>query len=184
MKVETHDSFAYPKEEHQAIKMLVNIINKTSSKIETGDKVNPSDLNNINKLIEWIDKCHHAKEEEVIIPKLQSKTKNLDESIKTLLNDHKLGRNLVHNIRNDSENWMGEHKPNESLARNLRAYAAFLSEHIEKEDQVFDAKETKLFTDKDHEEAITQFDEIEKRIGLCTSKKMRVAVFDLHKKLG
>jgi len=73
---------------------------------------------------------------------------------------------------------------NESLARNLRAYAAFLSEHIEKEDQVFDAKETKLFTDKDHEEAITQFDEIEKRIGLGTSKKMRVAVFDLHKKLG
>lgn len=182
--MEARNSFAHLKEEHQVIKMLINIINKTSSKIETGNKVNPSDLNNINKLIELIDKCHHAKEEEVILSKLQSKTKNLDEPIKTLLNDHKLGRNLVHNIRNDSENWMGEHKPNESLARNLRAYAAFLSEHIEKEDQVFDAKETKLFTDKDHEEAITQFDEIEKRVGLSTSEKMRATVLDLHKKLG
>ncbi len=182
--MEARNSFAYLKEEHQVIKMLINIINKTSSKIETGDKVNPSDLNNINKLIELIDKCHHAKEEEIIFSKLQSKTKNLDEPIKTLLNDHKLGRNLVHNIRNDSENWMGEHKPNESLARNLRAYAAFLSEHIEKEDQAFDAKETMLFTDKDHEEAITQFDEIEKRVGLGTSEKMRATVLDLHKKLG
>lgn len=59
----------YLTEEHEAIKKMLKIVDKVSLKLESGEEVSPDHLEKIVYFIRgFADKCHYAKEEDLLFP--------------------------------------------------------------------------------------------------------------------
>lgn len=57
------------KEEHQAILLMLKVMEAVCKKLEAGEDVSKDDLNDIVKFIkEFADKSHHLKEEDLLFP--------------------------------------------------------------------------------------------------------------------
>ena len=60
------------KEEHKAIKLALEILEKICQKIEAKDEVKQSDIEAMLEFIRtFADKCHHGKEEDLLFPALE-----------------------------------------------------------------------------------------------------------------
>lgn len=128
------------------------------------EQPNKNDLADILDFFsDFIDKCHHAKEEDMLFPALAEMS---DECLKGLLLDleeqHETGRVLVATMRHHLNTWSDEEALLLDLELNLEQYRQMLLKHIEIEnDQVFpvadqclsEARHVKLKRDFDlHEE--------------------------------
>lgn len=106
----------------------------------------------------FLDRCHHAKEERHLFPKILKKGSEADRQlVAELLAEHERGRKLVPEIA------AGLAAPPEEarVASALRAYAALLRQHIGKEnDRLFPAAD-KLLSDREQKEMEGAFARIE-----------------------
>jgi hemerythrin-like domain-containing protein len=60
------------KKEHEAIKLMIRIMGSVSDRLESGKKVDPKHLDSILEFIKvFADKCHHAKEEDLLFPAME-----------------------------------------------------------------------------------------------------------------
>ncbi len=89
------------KREHEAIKLMLRILEKVSEKLESGEDVNTDHLDKILEFIQvFADKCHHGKEEDFLFKEMallhKSKT-----CIHLLLTNNpiKLNTTKVHTFR-------------------------------------------------------------------------------------
>jgi len=66
------------KEEHEAIKLMLRILDKVCDKLESGEEVNPEHLDQILEFIKvFADKCHHGKEEDLLFQQLLNHLKEV-----------------------------------------------------------------------------------------------------------
>jgi hemerythrin-like domain-containing protein len=127
------------KEEHEAIKTLLKVLETVSQRLETGKEVDKKDLDGILKFIQvFADKCHHGKEEDLLFPALESMGVPREGGpIGMMLMEHDLGRKFVKGMSEALKNLKsGQRDANGILADNARQYIALLNPHIDKENDI------------------------------------------------
>ncbi|MBP7745818.1 MAG: hemerythrin domain-containing protein [Phycisphaerae bacterium] len=107
----------------------------------------------------FADKCHHAKEEGHLFPKLRERGIPQDGGpIGCMLHEHDTGRAHVVAIREALRATANNHAPAEALVRReALAYAALLRQHIYKENEILFVMGDRVMTEQDKTEVLQKF---------------------------
>jgi hemerythrin-like domain-containing protein len=86
----------------------------------------------------FADKCHHAKEEDLLFPAMEEAgVPRQGGPIGVMLAEHTEGREHVRRMKEAAERYAaGDLKAGSEFAGHARQYAALLSQHIHKEDNI------------------------------------------------
>lgn len=140
-------------EEHLIIRRVGNIAHTCSDKLYANEDIPIEDIQIISVIIEeFIDAFHHGKEENAYFPVTNNKD-SFSEDIRKFLIEHELGRRIANMLRRELDalidyddekpdgyygsrlKWNNKNK--EPVARFLKSYAVFVSDHTVKEDLFF-----------------------------------------------
>jgi len=151
-------------EEHGGIMLMLSIMSKVSEKLNAGDEVKKEDLNKILEfLINFADKCHHGKEEDMLFPELAKNPVNL-EFVSELIKEHKTGREYIKNISAAFENYGQENSAAREMAENMEKYVQLLTKHIAKENgEPFPIANKELSNDT-QKQMVEQFEKFEEDV--------------------
>ena len=125
--------------EHDAILIMLNILEKVCHRLDKGEHVKETDLEKIIEFFkEFADKCHHGKEEDLLFPALEEYgIPNEGGPIGVMLSEHVIGRENVKGMSDAIANYKeGKESAPEEFVGYARNYIALLSEHIDKENNV------------------------------------------------
>ena len=143
-------------QEHTLVRRIGNIAQICSDRLYANEDVPIEDIQIISVIMEeFIDAFHHGKEEKAYFPITTSKN-GFSEDIRKFLIEHELGRRIANMLRRelealtDHENrdiqtvstaryrlkW-NNNSNKEPIARFLKSYAIFVSDHTTKEDVFF-----------------------------------------------
>jgi hemerythrin-like domain-containing protein len=140
-------------QEHLIVRRIGNIAQKCSDRLYANEDIPIEDIQIISVVMEeFIDAFHHGKEEKAYFPITRSKD-GFSEDIRKFLIEHELGRRVANMLRrelnaliahNHDSNSKGagiglkwNNRNKEPVARFLKSYAIFVSDHTEKEDTFF-----------------------------------------------
>jgi hemerythrin-like domain-containing protein len=139
-------------QEHLIVRRIGNIAQRCSDRLYANEDISIEDIQIISVVTEeFIDAFHHGKEEKVYFPVTRSKN-GFSEDIRKFLIEHEFGRRIANMLRrelnalterDDSASkgagvglkWNNRNK--EPVARFLKSYAIFVSDHTSKEDIFF-----------------------------------------------
>jgi hemerythrin-like domain-containing protein len=131
------------KNDHIVVRRLGAIVQKCSDKLYDNADIPIEDIEIISVIIEeFVDRFHHGKEEQAYFPDTKSKD-NFGEDIRKFLIEHELGRRIARMLRRHLTSWKKRLDSREPVARFLKSYAVFISDHTGKEDKFFDMVEEK-----------------------------------------
>ena len=155
------------KHDHLTVRRLKNIIERCSDKLYANENLPIEDIEIISVVIEeFVDRFHHGKEEHAYFPETRDKN-GFAEDIRKFLIEHELGRRIAIMLRRELKVWkQNKHKKEakekkgergekiivesdedpkikEPVARFLKSYAVFITDHTGKEDKFFDLIEEK-----------------------------------------
>jgi hemerythrin-like domain-containing protein len=153
------------KHEHQIILSVIGAAEREAQRIRSGGTV---DTDVIAKFVDFFrnfaDKCHHAKEERLLFPKLQERgVPSEGGPIGVMLHEHTEGRNHVAAMADAAAaSDRGDAKAAAALAGHLLAFANLLRGHIHKEDNILFAIADERLSPADQEALSRAFDEVEK----------------------
>lgn len=155
------------KKEHRAIKIMLNILTEVARRLEAGRGADLKDLSDILEFLKvFADRCHHAKEEELLFPAMEKAGISGEQGpIAMMLSEHQAGRALVKDMEESiSGISRGEDRAGLNFARQARAYADLLAAHIEKEDNILYPLADSRLSKKTQENLKTGFNRIEREI--------------------
>lgn len=142
-------------QEHLIVRRIGSIAQRCSEKLYADEEIPVEDIQVISVVIEeFVDAFHHGKEEKAYFPETKEKDEGYPEDIRKFLIEHELGRRIAHMLRReldalvvvvdrpDGNNEGGLKKwdkarSKEPVARFLKSYAVFVSDHTGKEDVFF-----------------------------------------------
>lgn len=152
------------KEEHQAVRVMLKILEKISQKLQAGEKVNFDHLDQILEFIKvFVDKCHHKKEEGFLFPSIQYlPIPDVKILIDGMIKDHFILHGIVKEISDCVRDYKaGDQKAVVEIIEHSRSYIYLLSKHADKEDDVlFEALEEHL-SDSVQEKLVVDFEKME-----------------------
>jgi|SRR5215211_490124 hemerythrin-like domain-containing protein len=135
-------------QEHLIVRRIGNIAQICSDRLYANEDVPIEDIQIISVVIEeFVDAFHHGKEEKAYFPATKDKD-GFSEDIRKFLIEHELGRRIANMLRRELDTlidknsadkglkWNGKNK--EPVARFLKSYAVFVSDHTGKEDVFFE----------------------------------------------
>ena len=147
--------------EHQAVLLALDILEKICRKLEAGKKIDPKHQEEILGFIKnFVDKCHHGKEENLLFPAMEEVGIPKEEGpIGMMLMEHDIGRGYVKGMSENISN-------PEKFIGDARDYIELLRQHIEKENNIlYHMADTNISQTKDSE-LLKEFDKLElERIG-------------------
>jgi hemerythrin-like domain-containing protein len=153
------------KQEHQTILLVISVAEREVGKIGRTGKV---DGEKVNKIIDFLrnfaDRCHHAKEENILFVRMQEKGMPADSGpIFVMLREHEENRKNVAAMAEALQKAIaGEESAVAAVKDNLTAYAVRLKAHIDKEDNVLYPMADRMFSDDDQRKLAEAFDKVEK----------------------
>ena len=155
------------KHEHEAVKLMMRIMEVISARIRSGQKVQRQDLDNMTDFLRiFVDRCHHGKEEEILFPVLEEA--GIPKSggpIGVMLAEHEHGREYLRNISHALINFeAGDHSRAIDLSDNIQAYIELLNEHILKENDVLFQMADKVLTKEVQNNLYDRFEELEENV--------------------
>jgi hemerythrin-like domain-containing protein len=139
-------------QEHIIVRRIGNIAQRCSDRLYANKDIPIEDIQIISVVMEeFIDALHHGKEEKAYFPITRSKD-SFSEDIRKFLIEHELGRRIANMLRRELDvlieyedrnskgagiglKWNNSSK--EPVARFLKSYAIFVSDHTAKEDTFF-----------------------------------------------
>jgi hemerythrin-like domain-containing protein len=127
------------KEEHGGIKIMLGILGTACDRLESGQAVPGTDLERILEFLKvFVDRCHHAKEEDFLFPALErTGIPREGGPIGVMLSEHVKGREFIRGMSDTAEGCSkGERAAVEKFTFYARGYTELLLEHIEKEDEI------------------------------------------------
>lgn len=180
------DAIDILKNEHRAIEIVLNTMEKAANALDAGKDVDPALIEEcVDFVAGFADRCHHLKEEQLLFPLLQQRGITREGGpIGHALHDHDEGRKLVKSIRDNIGKWRaGSTDARKDLSESLRHYATFLENHIVKEDDLLFKAASKVLTPEDNERLKREFDEIEeKKIGRGVHEEYHTMLEELKKR--
>ena len=127
------------KEEHQAIKLMLSILEGICQKLAAGQVVSTEHLEQSLEFIRlFADKCHHGKEEDVLFPAMEAAGIHKESGpIGVMLLEHEAGRGYVQGLAEAIARYKaGDRQAAAAITTNARNYVALLTQHIFKEDNI------------------------------------------------
>ena len=155
------------KHEHEAVKLMMRIMEAISARIRSGLKVQRQDLDNMTDFLRvLVDRCHHAKEEEILFPILEEAgIPKTGGPIGVMLAEHEQGREYTRNISRNLINFeAADNSRAMELSNNMKAYIELLDEHILKENDVLFQMADKVLTEEVQEKLYDRFEELEEEV--------------------
>ncbi len=156
-------------QEHNGIKRMLRVLGVISARLEAGERVDPSDLDQIIEFIQvFADKCHHGKEEDLLFKAMErAGIPGEGGPIGVMLAEHKIGRGYVKGMSEAAAAYRaGQPGAGVAFAENARNYVALLSQHIAKEDGVLYVMADRALSPHIQAELLEGFERIEEeRVG-------------------
>ena len=170
-------------QEHLLVRRIGNIAQRCSDKLYRNENIPIEDIQIISVIMEeFIDAFHHGKEEKAYFPITRNKN-GLSEDVRKFLIEHELGRRIANMLRRElnaliehekSEikataadiqiKWINSNK--EPIARFLKSYAIFVSDHTAKEDEFFKAIQQKnSISEEEDKQLIRHYEMCKNQIG-------------------
>lgn len=157
------------KEEHHGIKLMLRILKKASEKMHGGTAVPHEHLDHmVEFLTVFVDRCHHAKEEELLFAAMQeARIAGAEGPIRAMRDEHERGRALTRAIADAVARCKaGDHRAPAKIVAEAHAYRDLLIPHIEKEETVLYPMADEGLSGKTQEALVEGFKRIEEeRIG-------------------
>ena len=156
------------KKDHLFVRRFGEVIQKCSDKIyaDEDSDILLEDLEIVSVVMEeLIDTFHHGKEEKAYFPSTQNKN-NFSEVVRKFLIENELGRRISRMFKRELLIWrkciiegkqVGSKEP---IARFLKSYAIFITDHLGKEDKFLDIVEDKGIISIDEDKVIKQHYEL------------------------
>jgi hemerythrin-like domain-containing protein len=164
------------KGEHQAIILMLEVMEAVCKKLETGVDVTIDDLNDMVKFIkEFADKSHHLKEEDLLFPAMEEAGIPREGGpIGVMLSEHTTGREYVKGLSLGIEEYAkGNTSAASQIIENARNYSSLLSDHIYKEDNVLYPMAILHLSREQQEELVKEFETVDSEIiGLDKQKEL------------
>jgi hemerythrin-like domain-containing protein len=138
------------------VRRLGEITKKCSEKLYANETIPFEDLEIISVVIEeFVDRFHHGKEEQAYFPETKDKD-NFSEDIRKFLIEHELGRRIAKMFLRNLKTWKdgGKKGSIEPLARFLKSYSVFITDHTGKEDIFFNLIEDKSSISSEEDEML------------------------------
>jgi hemerythrin-like domain-containing protein len=169
-------------QEHLLVRRIGNIAQRCSDKLYGNENIPIEDIQIISVIMEeFIDALHHGKEEKAYFPITRNKN-GLSEDVRKFLIEHELGRRIANMLRREInaliENGKSEIKPTadvqlkwinsnkEPIARFLKSYAVFVSDHTAKEDEFFkDIQQKNSISEEEDKQLIRHYEMCKNQIG-------------------
>src|SRR5215218_1102133 len=167
--------------EHLIVRKLGSIAKRCSEVLYTNKNIPIEDIQIISVVIEeFVDAFHHGKEEKAYFPITKYKN-SFSEDIRKFLIEHELGRRIAKMLRrelyalidHDDSNSKGigsglkwNNRNKEPVARFLKSYAIFVSDHTAKEDTFFKAiQEKNSISEEEDRELLRHYEACKGQIG-------------------
>lgn len=152
------------KKEHEAIKVMLNILDKVCERLRSGEKIDPAHLNQILDFFRvFADRCHHGKEEELLFPALEEAGIPREGGpIGVMLGEHSLMRGYVQGFAEAVARYgAGEEKAAAEIVRYASDYGATLRQHIEKENSILFKMAEMQLSEAREKELVERFEAVE-----------------------
>jgi hemerythrin-like domain-containing protein len=168
-------------QEHLIVRRIGNIAQRCSDRLYANEDIPIEDIQIISVVIEeFIDALHHRKEEKAYFPITRSKD-GFSEDIRKFLIEHELGRRIANMLRRELDAVIEHHDSNikgtsiglkwnnsnkEPVARFLKSYAIFVSDHTAKEDIFFKSiQEKNSISEEEDRELLRHYEACKGQIG-------------------
>ena len=151
------------RQEHEIIKVALNVLEKIASKIQQNESIDVNDLKDIvHFLIDFSDKCHHGKEEIFYFPALEKAGIPKEGGpIGVMLHEHELGRT---NIRQMKDSISGETVDFQAFANAAFSYITLLRNHIQKENNILFAMGDLRLSEEAQRDLLEKFKQHEEKV--------------------
>ena len=153
--------------EHDAIMVMLNILEKVCLRLDTGESVEETDLENIVEFFKvFADKCHHGKEEDILFPALEEYgIPNEGGPIGVMLSEHVIGRDNVKGMNDAIADYKeGKESASKEFVRYARNYIALLTEHIDKENKILFKMADMRIPEERQQSLLLEFEKAEEEI--------------------
>ena len=127
------------KGEHRLIEQVLDCLEDAAGRLEDGEGVSPEFFLEAAEFVAgFADRCHHAKEEDVLFIAMTVKDMSQDFGpVAVMLHEHDEGRRFTAGFRSAAEQLQkGDSDAATDVVRNVFDYVNLLREHIMKEDNV------------------------------------------------
>jgi hemerythrin-like domain-containing protein len=169
--------------EHEVILMVLAAAERVAGRIEEGAS---ADGDKIAQVIEFsrnfVERCHHAKEEKHLFPKLRERSPRAAEGpLAVMLREHEESRRVVREIAEALAMAHSGGRPAQMhLAERLVFYVDLLEAHIDKEDNVLFPMADRVFRAEDQEALTDAFARIEaEELGVGVHEKYHQLAHEL-----
>ncbi len=156
------------KQDQLTLKRIRDITQRCSEKLYANERIPLEDLEIIPVIIEeFVDRFHHGKEEQAYFPEARDKN-SVSEDVRKFLIEHELGRRIAHMFLRYLNAWKenGEKGSLEPLARFLKSYSVFITDHTGKEDKFFNLIEEKnSLSEQENEVLLRHFENCRNQVG-------------------
>lgn len=126
------------KKDHEIIRLVLQATNTCTSLLKDGREIPPAILlDTVDFITNFIDRCHHAKEEHGLFPALESTGMPRENSvIGTMLKEHEEARKIAEQIKNAVDSYLASksEQSRSTLIQHCQAYVNHIDRHILKED--------------------------------------------------
>ncbi|MDX9745134.1 MAG: hemerythrin domain-containing protein [Syntrophales bacterium] len=157
------------REEHEGIRVMLRIMEAIRRQAQDRGDLNEAHFAAILEFLDvFVDRCHHAKEEELLFPALEKKGVSKDGGpMSVILHEHVLGRRLVEAMGASFGAYSrGNRSALKEISASIQEYISLLSEHIEKESGILFDMADYVLSETEQEALHEGFDRIEtERIG-------------------
>lgn len=153
-------------QEHELIKQMLTVINKICDKLQAGEKVDGSHLEQIVDFIRnFADKCHHGKEEDILFDSMVEAGFSKEAGpIGVMLSEHDLGRDFVSGLSEAIEGYnKGDMNAISAIVANAQRYSTLLDQHIDKENNVLFPMADARLTQEQQNKMVKDFDKFEEQ---------------------
>ncbi|HLN44648.1 MAG TPA: hemerythrin domain-containing protein [Candidatus Sulfotelmatobacter sp.] len=166
-------------EEHEIILRAIKILDESVSKLKNGKTVPNKFYDSFLDITKnFIDRCHHAKEETVLFPLIKQRIPTQNDDVAVLYEEHTRGRLFLSELETGIRK--NDHR---KIIDNSMGYIQLLTLHIKKENMLF-PDWMKMLSDDDKADVFERFEEIEERvIGLGKHEEYALRIEDLKSQI-
>ena len=143
--------------DHKQIKRLEQVIYRCFTSLYEGRDVPFSDMEKITIIIsEFLDSIHYSREEDSYFACVASYD-TLKAEIRAFMIEHEFGRRIARKISQYLREWKSGKDSREPVARYMKTYHVYLTDHLSKEDRFFDEAEKTILAPEEETEMYEQF---------------------------
>lgn len=156
------------KDEHRVIERLLAILLASAEPLRKGKPIDRRIVDGgVDFITNFIENCHHKKEEGVLFPAVKSRVKDPTLTVDHLLEEHKDGKKLAKELAKAAKTFYGNGGKRTranaliKVVENIRAFSELLRHHIAMEDGEFFPMCEEILSEAEKKTVSEKFKEVE-----------------------